>query len=392
MSKTTNRRPLIVGGVFLVVAIVVGILYFGTSSKSDHHQPTTTTAATPLTKVNCLGAEKTALLADPAIKQLLRTKYHLSVTWTRRGSYEVAQIPTADLKSQRADCIWPSSASAQSVFKAAHKTSDFTGYREESVLESPEVLYAGADATDVMVKAGIVKRQNGSFYIVNIKTLMLDYVLQHRRWESIGAANMGGPIKITSTDPRTSNSSFTMYQLILTTLASGDPFQPPTTANVESTHSLPIMQAILASQGLQTDNSDGGFNDWILQGTQSLYAGYENQLVQKVAAYKAKGNNGAVQLLKNGVRILYPDPTLFNTHPLIALSPAGGKFIDAMKDPEIQRIAWESYGFRGIDITGTNFGRFPNLGLSTKLRATAPPGADVTMLLLNCLTDEHKCS
>ena len=46
------------------------------------------------------------------------------------------------------------------------------------------------------------------------------------------------------------------------------------------------------------------------------------------------------------MRILYPVPTVWSSHPFISLSAKGTKLMEALKDPEIQRVAWEQHGFR----------------------------------------------
>ena len=55
-------------------------------------------------------------------------------------------------------------------------------------------------------------------------------------------------------------------------------------------------------------------------------------------------------MVKDQVAVLYPEPTVWSSHPLIALNENGAKLIEAMQDEEIQKIAWEKHGFR----TGVN--------------------------------------
>ena len=69
--------------------------------------------------------------------------------------------------------------------------------------------------------------------------------------------------------------------------------------------------------------------------------GYENQLVEFVLQHPEHA-----PLIKQQIRILYPRPTVWSNHPMIALTPNGERLLQAMKDPEIQRIAWERHGFR----------------------------------------------
>ncbi|HEY3263422.1 MAG TPA: hypothetical protein VGJ95_24640 [Pseudonocardiaceae bacterium] len=90
--------------------------------------------------------------------------------------------------------------------------------------------------------------------------------------------------------------------------------------------------------------------------------------------------------------MLYPEPTLYSDHPILALTADAGRLIDAMKDPDIQKIAWADYGFRsGVDASISNVSDFAELPLARLFRTTTPPNADVTMLLLRCLIKIEDC-
>ncbi|MGX1809481.1 hypothetical protein ACWIGI_27490 [Nocardia sp. NPDC055321] len=374
-----SRLPVLLAAVFAVVVIVVGVVVIRGSQ------------ATPaaVTTLTCLGgSEKSALMADADVRAILREDYRLEVKFDQRGSYDLVQLPTAQLKSQGVGCLWPSSASARSVFEATHDTDDFPGYRAESVLETPEVIYAGPAATDALIKAGIVAQRENAYHIVDLKRLLLDYVLPKQKWEALAAQNLAGPIRITSTDPATSNSGFSLLQLELTVIASGDVFQPPTVAEAKA--GLPTVRGLYDAQGLQSDTSTGGFREWLIQGAAMLYAGYENQVLQQLAAYR--DNPAATDALLAGTRMLYPDPTLFNSNPVLALTPEAQQLITALQDPEIQRIAWQRYGFRSATQLGApNAADFARIPLAAQPRGTAPPKADVTLLLLACVRD-NKCA
>src|SRR5262245_3820513 len=157
-----NRTPLIIGVVVAVVALIGGIYYFTRGGGTPVTQGENTTA--PVKTLTCIGgSEKSALMADPEIVKLLHDKYQLTVDFKRQGSYDLVQIPTKDLKAQKVDCLWPSSASARSVFEGSHARTDFSGYRAESVLESPEVIYAGVDATNTLLRAGVVEKRGSGY-------------------------------------------------------------------------------------------------------------------------------------------------------------------------------------------------------------------------------------
>ncbi|MFC9999308.1 hypothetical protein [Nocardia sp. NPDC127526] len=370
-----SRLPLLIALVLAVVAIAVGVVVI-----RDANEP-----PVAITKLTCLGgSEKSSLMADPDVQRILREDFRLEVRFDKRGSYDLVQIPTDQLRAQQIGCLWPSSASARSVFEQTHDTGDFPDYRAESVLESPEVIYAGPAATDALLRAGIIAQRDNSYYIVDLERLLLEYVLPKQKWEAIGAQNLVGPIRITSTDPKTSNSGFTLAQLELTIVASGDIFSPPTLAEAKA--GLPTVRGLYDAQGLQSESSDGGFREWLIQGASSLYAGYENQVLQQLSAYR--DNKSATDALLAGTRMLYPDPTIFNSNPILALTAEAQRLITALQDPKIQEIAWKRYGFRSATQLGAaDTADFPQIPLALQPRTTAPPKADVTLLLLACLRD-----
>ncbi|MEU5942411.1 hypothetical protein ABZ807_25260 [Micromonospora sp. NPDC047548] len=345
-------------------------------------------AAGPPTTVACVGgSEKSELMADAEVQRILRGTYRLDVTFQPLGSYDQVQLSTDVIKARKLDCLWPSSGSAQGVFEAQHAGA-FPDYRAENLLQSPEVIYAGPRGTDALIRKGIVQRRGERYFVVDMKGLLLDQVVKRGTWEAIGAADLRGPITVASTDPAKSNSGFTLAQLQLNIIATADGFSAPSLAQARK--ALPTMRALHDAQGLQSRSSDSGFREWLTQGGEfkaPLYAGYENQIIQQVVQ---SGDNSAA-LLKN-VRVLYPDPTIYSDHPLLALDPAAGRFVDAMKDPKIQEIAWKRYGFRSAVQVGANdVADFPGIGLADQIRAAPAPAADVTLALLSCMKNASTC-
>ncbi|MFU8870365.1 hypothetical protein [Micromonospora sp. SL4-19] len=371
----------LIGLVMVIVVCVVAAVLWRRSSDS----PAT---AAPPTTVTCVGgSEKSELMADDEVKRILREDYRLEVAFQPLGSYDQVQLSTDEIKARKLDCLWPSSASAQGVFEAQHAGA-FPDYRAENLLQSPEVIYAGPRGTDALVRKGIVQRRGDRYFVVDMKGLLLDHVVKRRTWEAIGATDLRGPITVASTDPAKSNSGFTLAQLQLNIIATADGFSAPSLA--QARQALPTMRALHDAQGLQSRSSDSGFREWLTQGGEfkaPLYAGYENQIIQQVV----QSGDNSTSLLRN-VRVLYPDPTIHSDHPVLALDPAAGRLIDALKDPKIQTIAWQRYGFRSAVRVGANdVAEFPGIGLADQVRAAPAPAADVTLALLSCMKDATTC-
>ena len=52
------------------------------------------------------------------------------------------------------------------------------------------------------------------------------------------------------------------------------------------------------------------------------------------------------ELIQNSVCVLYPEPTVWSSHPVISLTAQGDRLIEAMLDEQIQKLAWSEHGFR----------------------------------------------
>jgi hypothetical protein len=93
--------------------------------------------------------------------------------------------------------------------------------------------------------------------------------------------------------------------------------------------------------------------------------------------------------LRAQVRVLYPQPTIYADHPILALTAHGALLQKAMADPQIQALAWQRYGFRSTQLGVVNVGDFPHLALAPTVQSVDAPAADVTLTLLGCIQNNH---
>ncbi len=72
-------------------------------------------------------------------------------------------------------------------------------------------------------------------------------------------------------------------------------------------------------------------------------------------------------------------PTVWSTHTYIALDEQGELGIDALLDPEIQRLAWEKHGFRtGVYSAASDVGIFGVGGIAQDItKVISVPDSDV---------------
>jgi hypothetical protein len=106
---------------------------------------------------------------------------------------------------------------------------------------------------------------------------------------------------------------------------------------------LPRVQSFFARQGFMQESSGYLFNQFLVSGMGAypIVVGYENQLVEYGLA-----NPNARDLLNQQITILYPRPSVWATHTFVALNPKGERLLAALKDPALQKLAWEGHGFR----------------------------------------------
>ena len=106
---------------------------------------------------------------------------------------------------------------------------------------------------------------------------------------------------------------------------------------------LPTVKSFFGRLGYMETSSGDQFDQFLKmgEGANPLVVGYESQLVEFGMA-----NTQYRDMLKQRIRILYPRPTVWSSHPLIALNDNGAKLLTALQDPDIQKIAWEKHGFR----------------------------------------------
>ncbi|MGO4955982.1 hypothetical protein ACTQ49_01695 [Luteococcus sp. Sow4_B9] len=374
----------VLGLVLLLAVLLAGAsLYLYTQRTPSAQKPV---EQKPVTITCAGGSEKSSLMADPQVQELLRDKHGLTVKFVPMGSYKQVLLTADEIKAKSFNCLWPSSASARSVFEARHR-GEFPDYRAETVLQSPEVIYSGPHATEALRTAGLVTT-SGKVNSLDIAKLLTDHVLKKTTWQSLKATDLAGPVRIGSTDARTSNSGFTLAQLELTVIATSDLTQAPTIA--EARKALPTLRRIYETSGLQAASSDDGFRQWLTQGgeySSPLYAGYENQLIQQwIQANRSES-------LISDVTMLYPSPSIYSDHPVLALDADALRLIDAMKDEQVQQIAWQRFGFRsGTNAAINDVKGFEPLPLAPRVRTVPAPNSQVTLAMLDCLEDATKCS
>jgi hypothetical protein len=306
-------------GLFLLLAIVaagVGYRYYsGMIGES-------------LALKGFVGGEKVNFLEDPEVRSFLRQKYRITLEYSKAGSIEMVR----DEKGT-SDFIWPSSEVALEIYKARK---NMPLVKSQVIFNTPIVLYSWDFIVKALLENGFVKK-NGETLLVTDLSRLIQMILTGKRWSDIGVNQLYGKISIISTDPTRSNSGYVFAGLLANVLV-GDVAEDTSIAKV-----LPTLRSFFNRLGYLESSSGDLFDQYLRMGAGSkpIVVGYENQLVEFSLM-----NQKQWETVNSKVAILYPAPTVWSSHPLIAISSNGKKLIEALLDPKLQKIAWEKHGFR----------------------------------------------
>jgi hypothetical protein len=316
-----------------------------------------------------VGGEKLQLMQNEKVRRILADKYHIAVNPIKEGSIEM--VSGKDLTGK--DFLWPSNDSAVELFRREGGKAR----RDQIVFHSPIVIYTGWNIADALTKKGIVEKRPEGYFIVRFQDL-LNMIVERKTWKDLGL-DFYGKICVRTTDPTKSNSGNMFAGLVANTLA-GDVVDETTVDSV-----LPKTKQLFARLGMMERSSADIFRNFLATGTRnSMVAGYENQIIEFIVASPDKRD-----LIQDQVCVLYPEPTVWSTHPIISLTEKGDVLIDAMLDPEVQKLAWSEHGFRnGLEGANADKAAVGLKCIAEKIQSvSALPGAKTFMKILDSLKE-----
>lgn len=325
MSTTTtaaprrNLRRLVGVGLLALVGVGLAVSQFA--------------GGAPATVAGPVGGEKLGFLDDPDVVEILRERYDLIVDPERAGSLEMVREVDPE-----ADFLWPSSEVALALYEENNDSVE-----DVNIFNSPIVLYSWGRVTDALAEEGLVT-QDGEVYEIDLAALVAD-IQEDRQWADVDPElGLFGGVAVQTTNPDLSNSGNMFSGLLANTLNGGEVVNEASVGSV-----IGEVADIYDDLGNLEDSSGELFTSFLQQGEGAfpLIAGYESQLVEF-----GLQNEQYVQQVQERVRILYPQPTVWSSHPLIPLNAEGERLRDALLDDEIQQIAWERHGFRAGTLSG----------------------------------------
>jgi hypothetical protein len=363
-----NKKQIIGIVIFIVlIGIIIGFKYL-----KDNGNPigggnlTTIYVAT--------GGGKEDFLADEAVQKILRKKYKLDVVFDSWSNGKTVQWPLIresvglgntsianDISSgnnsytihsngvSTYDALFTSDQRFYDYYQLApnKENGESDRYRVNGgslTLNTPIVIYSWQKIVDALKNEGIVTETDGVYYISDMNKLM-QYILEGKKWSDIGLNELYGKINIASTDPVTSSPGATYYGLLLSTLSEGQ----VTDENISN--NLPKLHQFYVKSGYMNNTPADLFERYLKTGMggQPMIVDYEKSIIDF-----ANSNPEGFAQVKDSIRILYPSPTIWNSHCYAYFTENGKKLYEAFDDKEIQQIAWEKYGFR-TGITGGNY-------------------------------------
>ncbi len=364
-----------------VIFIVIILAIIGIKLVADKKSESNEVDLANLTNVYvATGGGKEDFLADKDVVKIMQDKYKLNVTYDgwSNGKLIVNELVREDGSKYNAMfCsdqrfydyykLWPN--------KEKGEADRYNVLDGGLTLNTPIVIYSWGEVVDCLVSEGIVAEKEGTYYITDMDKL-LQYILEGKKWSDIGLDMLYGSVNIASTDPVTSSPGATYYGLLLSIMCDGN----VTAESMEE--NLPKLKEFYIKSGYMNNTPADLFEKYLKTGLGGapMIVDYEKSIVE--FAYE---NPDGFNQVKDDIRILYPTPTIWNSHCIATFDAEGNEFLKAFSDKEISQIAWDRYGFR-TGITGGNYD-VSSLGISGIPQAITSTVSSLKMDMYNKLID-----
>ncbi len=338
----------------IVIAVVVKLSLNGGNSKLEKVYVAT-------------GGGKEDFIADTEVNKIINKKYKLDVvydSWSNgktvsaplvretvgQGNTSVAESDwSIDNQScTKYDALFTSDERFYNYYKLRPTEQEAKRYQVldgSLTLNTPIVIYSWKDIANALIKQNIVTKEGEIYYITDMNKL-LNLILQGKTWSDIGLNKIYGKINIYSTDPVTSSPGATYYGLLLSIMNNGEELS---TENVSKI--LPKLKEFYNKSGYMNNTPADLFELYLKtgEGAKPMIVDYEKSIVEL-----ANKDKDAYNSVKDDMVILYPRPTIWNSHCIATFSDGGNKFLKVFNDKDIQKLAWTKYGFR-VGTTGGSY-------------------------------------
>ena len=364
-----NNKMII--GIILFVLLIGAIIFIKNFSDNEGINPLSTKLTTVYVAT---GGGKEDFLNDKDVKKILRRKYKLNVvfdTWSNGktitlpliresvglgNSSIISELSKKDNKVSiqtegvsKYDALFTSDQRFYDYYKLSPnkdkgESDRYTVLDGGLTLNTPIVIYSWDKVVDALIKEKIVTERDGVYYITDMNKL-INYILEGKKWKDIGLDSLYGNINIASTDPVSSSPGATYYGLLLSILSESQ------VNNDNINKNLPKLKDFYLKSGYMNNTPADLFERYLKTGMggEPMIVDYEKSMIDF-----ANSSPDAFDQVKNNIRILYPSPTIWNSHCFAVFTDNGAKLYKALNDKEIGQIAWERYGFR-TGVTGGTY-------------------------------------
>ena len=376
-----KKEKLISIGIGVIILVVVILIAVAIKNKSAFTKNT-------IEITGAVGGGKENLLADEDINEIFAKKYGFKFTQDSWSNGKTVVKDVVRENGDKYDLIFFSDRRYYEEYQtpADPALGEATRYRVlggDYVLNTPIVMYSWVPVVQALEKENIVTRKDGVYYITDMKKLM-NYILEGKKWSDLNLP-IYGSINIGSVDPVTSSPGATYYGLLLATLTDQE-LNDKTIGEA-----LPKLKEFYEKSGYMNNTPADLFSFFLKtgMGTKPIIVDYEKSIIDF-----ANANPEGWKQVKNEVVILYPTPTIWNSHCIAALSDDGKKLIEAFKDPDVSQTAWEKYGFR-VGITGGNYdvSRVNITGIPSRIDNVTDGLTKMEYYdrVINCLSGKEPC-
>ena len=330
------------GILVILVLIIIGIKFFSTNGESIMESNLKTVYV-------ATGGGKENFLADEEVNKIMKKKYGLNVIYDSWSNGKLIKNPLVREDGTKYDVMFCSDQRFYDYYKLAPDTTKgesarYTVQKGGLTLNTPIVIYSWDTVVDALIEQKIVTEKDGVYYITDMPKL-ISYILEGKKWKDIGVDMLYGSINIDSTDPVTSSPGATYYGLLLSIMCDGEITDEAVAEN------LPKLKEFYTKSGYINNTPADLFELYLKTGVggKPMIVDYEKSVIDF-----ANSNPDGWEQVKDKMRILYPTPTIWNSHCIASFDEAGDEYYEAYEDKEIQQIAWSKYGFR-TGVTGGNY-------------------------------------
>lgn len=376
-----KKKQLIGLVIFVIIIIaVVGIKLY-TDKANNNNNASGAVDLENLTNVYvATGGGKEDFIADKDVVNIMQTRYNLNVVYDGWSNGKLIVKPLVREDGSKYNAMFCSDQRFYDYYRLAPDQEKGEAERYSVLnggltLNTPIVIYSWGEVVDALVNEGIVTEKEGTYYITDMDKL-LQYILEGKKWSDIGLDMLYGSINIASTDPVTSSPGATYYGLLLSIMCGGN----VTTETMEE--NLPKLKEFYIKSGYMNNTPADLFEKYLKTGLGGapMIVDYEKSIVE--FAYE---NPDGFNQVKDNIRILYPTPTIWNSHCIATFDEQGNEFYKAFEDKDISQIAWDRYGFR-TGITGGNYD-VTSLGISGIPQAITSTVSSLKMDMYNRLIE-----